>query len=126
MSRILVVDDEFDLRRAVRVILESEGYEVSECDDGREALDTLQNTSPDLILLDVMMPFVNGLEVLKQLRQLPEKRMIPVILMTGIVPQRAADAAQWDALLQKPFDIDTLIDTVARQLERKTKGQVKY
>lgn len=117
MNRILVVDDEYDLRRAVKVILESEGYAVFECEHGQEALDSLQTETPDLILLDVMMPFVGGLEVLERLRSWPGKEKVPVILMSGVVPQLKAGGARWDATLQKPFDIDTLLETVAAQLK---------
>jgi two-component system KDP operon response regulator KdpE len=77
--RILVVDDEPDLRDAVRVYLEMHGYSVLQAADGQEAVEKVRTTLPDLVVLDVMMPVVDGIAALQQLRTLSA---IPVIMLT--------------------------------------------
>lgn len=79
-ARILVVDDEDRIRRLIRMYLERENYEVEEAEDGDEALDKAVNGDFDLILLDLMMPGKDGLEVCKELR---EKKATPVIMLTA-------------------------------------------
>lgn len=78
--RILIADDELDIRQMLRLYLEKEGYEVYEAVDGMEAFSVLESTEIDLLLLDIMMPKKNGYEVLKELRQ---KSNIPVIILSA-------------------------------------------
>ena len=79
-KRILLVDDEDRIREIVRGYLESEGFEVSEARDGEAALDAARDWHPDLVVLDVMMPGTDGIEVLRKLRATSE---LPVILLTA-------------------------------------------
>src|SRR5688572_4245944 len=80
---VLVVDDEERARKLVAVALRRAGYEVTLASDGTEALERVGEATPDLILSDVMMPGVDGLELLRRLRAEPSTRSIPVILLTG-------------------------------------------
>jgi flagellar protein FlaH len=85
MTTVLVADDNRDLRNLLSDILLDAGYEVIEAKDGREALEMASNDPPDLILLDVQMPFMDGFEVLEKLRGNPDTRQTPVIMLT-VVP----------------------------------------
>jgi DNA-binding response OmpR family regulator len=85
---VLVVDDESPLRLIYRVNLEDEGLEVVEAEDGRTGLERARTESPDLILLDVMMPGLNGWQVAKYLRAEPATRAIPFIFVTPLSQSR--------------------------------------
>src|SRR5256885_2205862 len=80
---ILVVEDETHLARLMQVNLEAQGYSVVTALDGKQALLTLDTVQPDLIVLDVMMPHIDGFEVLQIVRSSPDTRQIPVILLTA-------------------------------------------
>jgi CheY-like chemotaxis protein len=80
--RVLVVDDDADLRRRLRGLLEKDGWAVDEAADGREALDRLE-ARPSLILLDLLMPGVDGFEFLAEFRQREEFRSVPVVVLTA-------------------------------------------
>jgi diguanylate cyclase (GGDEF)-like protein len=83
-KRLLVVDDHEDNVEVLRARLEARGYEVKGAHDGQEALDTVEKWIPDLVLLDVMMPKVDGLEVVRRLKANPELPFIPVIMQTAL------------------------------------------
>jgi len=80
---ILVVDDHADTRRMMCRLLQREGYAVESVESGMDAIHVAQERHPDLILLDLMMPDMNGLQVLKELRTQPQSSDIPVIMLTG-------------------------------------------
>src|SRR5947207_10287406 len=82
-KKILAVDDERHIVRLVQVNLERDGYTVVTAYDGKEALEKVQSERPDLIVLDVMMPYMDGFEVLQNLKKNPETRDIPVIMLTA-------------------------------------------
>jgi len=83
MTRILVVDDRDDVRQVLTGLLVSEGYEVVEATDGLQVPDKVRRHRPDLILLDIIMPVMDGFNVLKMLKKDPESRAIPVIVVSG-------------------------------------------
>lgn len=83
-KKILLVDDDPDFVEAVRVIVESGGYEVKVAYDGKEGLEAVGEEKPDLIVLDVMMPVMNGHEACAQLKGNPDTAKIPVILLTAV------------------------------------------
>lgn len=116
-KKILAVDDEKHIVRLVQVNLERQGYEVVTAFDGKEALEKVESERPDLVVLDVMMPYMDGFEVLKNLKKNPETRDIPVIMLTA----KAQDAdvfRGWqsgvDCYLTKPFNPMELIAFVKR------------
>jgi DNA-binding response OmpR family regulator len=117
--RILVVDDQPDIRLMCRVNLHLEGYEVLEAADGDAGLQLVRSGQPDLILLDVMMPGVDGWQVLETLKQDPKTAAIPVILLTARV-QREDEIRGWTSgaadYLPKPFNPSTLTEVVRRTL----------
>jgi len=111
-KRILVVDDEEDISKLLRLILEDEGYEVYVAPNGPEALALLQKELYDLVLLDLLMPGMDGWEVLKQLRTTAKARQTPVILLTGRttnLDDLRQDMLQYSAYITKPFQPDDLI-----------------
>ncbi len=117
--RILAVDDEKHIVRLIQVNLERAGYQVVTAFDGPEALKKVESDRPDLIVLDVMMPKMDGFEVLKRLQANPETREIPIIMLTA----KAQDAdvfRGWasgvSAYLTKPFNPLELITFVKRIL----------
>jgi flagellar protein FlaH len=93
MTRILVVDDEPQIRDLMNNILFDAGYEVIQASDGREALERVRQERPDLVLLDVTMPEMNGFEVVRNLRGIPSMGDTPVILMTGLDAAEGEKAA---------------------------------
>lgn len=119
--RILYVEDEPDIRTIARIALENiGGFSARICSSGPEALEAVTEFKPDCILLDVMMPGMDGPSVLKALRQLPECATIPVIFMTAKVQR--SEVAQYRALgaldvIPKPFDPMTLASTILQILE---------
>lgn len=81
--KVLIAEDEKDIRRLVVFTLERAGYEVLEAGDGREALRLATENQPNLILLDIMMPFLNGYEVCRKLRENPELKDTPIVLLSA-------------------------------------------
>jgi CheY-like chemotaxis protein len=110
-QRIVVVDDELDILYAVRGILEDEGYEVVACGSGRDALAAISAAPPSLILLDVMMPYMSGYEVLDTLKEMPGMDGVPVVMMSAVEP-KDKEGPKWKAFLRKPFNLDKLLSTV--------------
>lgn len=109
LSTILIVDDERSLRFLVRVILENEGYDVVEAHHGAVALERVQESRPDLIMIDLMMPVMGGRELIERLRSDPQVATIPIVVLSANA-DLVADMA--DAALSKPFDVDLLLETV--------------
>jgi len=110
---VLIVDDDERVREYVRVNLEMEGYSVREAGSADEGLGVLEEVSPDLILLDVMMPEVDGWEMLRRVQQRHGVGAIPVVMFSGKVnEQSAAEATALGAqgFVDKPFDPQQLIE----------------
>ncbi len=122
MSMILVVDDDKDILLLAKIMLESKGYRVTTADGGDEALTIITNDRPDLVLLDALMPGVNGLDVCRTLKRGEDTRDIPVIIFTALnqeVDLMLEESDTADGYLKKPFTSKTLIDAVERLLGRK-------
>ena len=118
LKRVMHVDDEDDIREVTNLALDSIGsYTVRSCRSGAEALATIGGFSPQIILLDVMMPAMSGPDVLRALRKTPEGADVPVVFMTARV--QAKDVQALKALgaidvIQKPFDPLALSDQIAK------------
>ncbi|MCU0549212.1 MAG: response regulator [Leptolyngbya sp. Prado105] len=114
--RILVVDDVADNLFLLQTVLESEGYAVETALSGRNALDKIDETDPDLVLLDIMMPELNGYEVTRQVRQSERFASLPIVLLTAHdeyyqMPYKDIGA---NDLIRKPVDFDELLGKVAK------------
>ncbi len=122
LMRILVVEDERDLNRVISKRLESEGYSVDRCFDGEETLDFIDVGEFDAIIMDIMMPRINGIEVLKQMRS--RNNTTPVLLLTardGIGDRVNGLDAGADDYLIKPFAFEELLARI-RVMTRKASG----
>ena len=118
MPTVLIVDDEASIRRTIREILEYEDYEVDEAEDGEEALEKIRDTPYDLVLLDVKMPKVDGMEVLKTIAE--ETPEIPVVMVSGHgTIETAVEATKLGAFdfIEKPPDLNRLLLTVRNALD---------
>ncbi len=115
MKKILVVDDEANIRELYRVELAEEGYEVELAENGLEALRKLDSFGPDLVTLDVKMPGIDGIEVLRRIRQV--NASLPVLLLTAFGEFRQ-DFNTWasDAYIVKSADLSELKATVRKLL----------
>lgn len=109
LGTILVVDDEPNMRFLVRVTLEGAGYDVVEANHGAAALERAQESRPDLVVTDLMMPVMSGRELIDRLRSNPETAAIPILVLSANGSLRVGDA---DAVLGKPFDPDALLQNV--------------
>lgn len=120
-EQILVVDDCIDNLYLLQFILENEGYQVGVAINGEEALDKIHKCQPDLILLDMMMPRMNGYEVVERLREDSNVSFVPVFLVTAdtYVSYREAIAAGANGLIYKPINIEQLLFEVAQTLSQK-------
>jgi len=117
---ILIVDDEPYMIRLLQHHIERAGFRMVKATNGREALERIRDEQPRLVIMDVMMPEINGLEVLAELRKREETRNLPVIIMTANAQRftrEEAEAAGVSAFLTKPFSPTQLMTEVKRQLE---------
>ena len=124
-KKILVVDDEPDLVDFVRIRLEANNYQVVAASDGEEALSVFAKEKPDLVLLDILMPKIDGFKVCQMLKKDLANANIPVIMLT--VKDRTEDiklAKQIgaDGYILKPFDADTLLNNIKDQLHKVKQG----
>jgi CheY-like chemotaxis protein len=111
MSKILVAEDNLPNRELIREILESCGHEVIEAEDGQQALERLKEFTPDLILLDIQMPVLDGYAVLRELRQTPRFATLKVLALTAYAMQGDREKALqsgFDGYLTKPIDMTLL------------------
>jgi len=119
MARILAVDDSAAMRQMVGITLTGAGHEVQQAADGREALAIAERQSFDLVITDVNMPVMDGLTLVRHLRNLPSYRGVPLLVLTTEATTekklegKAAGATGW---LVKPFNPDRLLATVAKVL----------
>ncbi|MBU4252950.1 MAG: response regulator, partial [Candidatus Omnitrophica bacterium] len=118
MERILVIDDDKDLRFNLSSILKDEGYDVIAVGDGREALKAVQNNSPNLALLDIRLPSMNGMEILEKLKRI-DKDLIIIMLTAYAEVKDAVKAMKLGAFdyITKPFDNEELILIIKRALQ---------
>ena len=113
--RVLVVDDDDIIRGFVSEALEDEGYDIRTAANGRHALNVLRDWKPDLIVLDLMMPEMDGWTFRAEQRKLPDAADVPVVVLSAVRDVRAQAAAlEAASVLGKPFELDELLRTVGR------------
>jgi CheY-like chemotaxis protein len=123
-NKILVVDDEQDIVTIIGKVLKKNGYEITTAKDGLECIDKVSREQPDLILLDNMMPNMDGPAVLSKLKASKETQGIPVIMVTALADQEHITGAQKSGAVEyivKPFDYEVLLEKVAQALKSKGK-----
>ena len=117
MATILAVDDSASMRQMVSFTLKTAGFNVIEASDGKDALDKAQKTNVDLVLSDVNMPVMDGIELARNLRALPDYKFTPILMLTTEsagdkkVAGKSAGATGW---LVKPFNPDQLLATIRK------------
>jgi CheY-like chemotaxis protein len=125
MATVLIVDDEFGIVEVITVALEEEGHRVFGAVNGRQGLERLAETEVDLVLLDFMMPVLDGPGMYRSMQMDPALRMIPVVVMTSLdearVRQEYGDSVGY---LRKPFSIGRLSQAVERMLREGGRGRV--
>ncbi len=118
-KKVLVVEDSSTIRKVISITLRQKGFEIIEAGDGLEALSRLNDTKPDLILLDIILPKMDGYKILAIIRENTEFRDIPVIMLTskdGIFNKMKGRVAGSSAYLTKPFDPAQLVETIERYI----------
>jgi CheY-like chemotaxis protein len=116
---ILLVEDDPALRRSMVFFLELEGFELMEASNGKEALEVIQRTPPDLIVTDIMMPEMDGVQFYMTLKEDPAAREIPVIALTvkdALQDRQYASYLGMDEYLNKPFDPGELLGKINKLL----------
>jgi two-component system alkaline phosphatase synthesis response regulator PhoP/two-component system response regulator VicR len=128
--KILVCDDERSIVRLIQVNLERQGWSVVTAYDGKEGLEKIKSEKPDIIVLDVMMPYMDGFEVLKNLRREPETQNLPVVMLTAKAQDKDVFEGYHfgaDVYLTKPFNPMELVTFIKRILQSGTgEGPKRY
>lgn len=115
--KILVCDDERSIVRLIQVNLERQGWQVVTAYDGKEGLEKIRSEKPDICVLDVMMPYMDGFEVLKNLRREPETQNLPVVMLTAKAQDKDVFEGYHfgaDVYLTKPFNPMELVTFIKR------------
>ena len=117
-KRVLVVDDDEDMQALLQTVLEGQDYEVVAAEDGIAALQELEKAAPDLIVLDLMMPRMDGYAFTEELRQRGLQSTIPVIVLSADVnAKQNADQLGADSYISKPFDVRDLLGEISHFME---------
>lgn len=114
MTKVLVVEDHHDTSFLLCRLLKMEGYEVEHALDGMVGFSVAESSAPDLIITDIQMPRMDGIEMIKRIRESQAGKRIPIIVMSAYGQRRISDAlaAGADGILEKPIDLDTFLETV--------------
>ncbi len=120
-KRLLLVEDEMDLAEMVKMRLEDNSYDVLTAYDGQEALDKARKEKPDLIILDLMLPKIDGYKVCRMLKFDEKYKAIPIIMFTARAQEadkKLAEEVGADAYITKPFEPQALLDKIKELLMR--------
>lgn len=117
-KKILIIEDEKDLRFFITQALKSEGFEIIEAFDGEEGLEKAKAEKPNLILLDLLLPGINGYEVLSRLKKDPDLELIPVIILSNLGQEeeieRGLKLGAIDYLIKANFTLDEIVERVKK------------
>ena len=122
---ILIVEDNEQNRKVARDLLQVHGYLTIEAETGEDAIALASTQAPDLVVMDVRLPGMSGVDALAKLRAAPTTRAIPVLAFTAsVMPQDRSEimAAGFDAFMSKPIDLEAFLQTVADALKRRHTG----
>jgi CheY-like chemotaxis protein len=111
---VLVVDDELAITESLCDLLADAGHEAVAAGNGQEGLEAFEKKKPDLVVSDVMMPKLDGRQMVRKIRARPGGRDIPIILMSAARGLAADDGIGHDVFLEKPFDLDEFLEQVTR------------
>jgi len=119
-NKILLVDDDPEILSLVQYALESMGHQVQVCDNGREVIDALHTYKPELLLLDVMLPGIDGYSLANQISEDATTKEIPIIVLSALEPSRTMfqKFPQVSTFLTKPFNTDDLMEAVKTALTK--------
>ena len=124
MSTVLIVEDNEKNMKLARDILQAKGYKTLEAVTGEDGVKLAREKTPDLVLMDIQLPGINGIEAFRQIRADERTRHIPVVALTASVTptdRSAISAAGFDAFLGKPINLKEFVDTVKRLVETRRK-----
>ena len=119
-KKILVIDDEEDIQKLLKIRLQQEGFIVVTAGDGEKGLKAAELEAPDFILLDIMMPIMDGYSCLKELRKIQKLKDTPVVLLSGKEEEKVRDLFAFQKIsgyIEKPFELDSLIAKIKEILK---------
>jgi len=122
MSTVLIVEDNDKNMKLARDVLQAKGYQTLEAITGEDGVKLARERKPDLVLMDIQLPGINGIEAVRQIRADANTSRIPVVALTASVTptdRTAIAAAGFDAFLSKPINLKEFLDTVKRMVEKK-------
>ena len=119
-NKVLLVDDDPEILSLVQYTLESMGHQVQICDNGRDVLETMRTYKPELVVLDVMLPGIDGYSLANQMSENPATKDTPVVVLSALEPSRTMfqKFPQVSAFLTKPFNTDDLMEAVKTALTK--------
>lgn len=126
MKVLLVIDDEVDILETLALVLRMEGYSVLMASNGKMGLERIKEKTPDLVISDVMMPVMTGLEMLRSVRSNPATKQIPVLLMSAGQPPAENANYQWTEFMGKPLSLDHFLKVVAEILTNQSHQEGRY
>ncbi|MEA3506994.1 MAG: response regulator [Elusimicrobiota bacterium] len=119
MNKIMIVEDDRTTVKLLKYLLEKHGYETVSFENGKDAVDAIQEEKPDLILMDIMMPEMNGLEATEKIREIPELADTPIIILSALGQEMEVTKGLKvgaDGYVVKPFDTQSLLRHIKEQL----------
>jgi two-component system cell cycle response regulator DivK len=122
MSTVLIIEDNDKNMKLARDVLQAKGFETLEAETGEEGVKLAKEKKPDLVLMDIQLPGINGIEAFRQIRGDATTRSIPVVALTASVTptdRSAIAAAGFDAFLGKPINLKEFVETVKRLVQKK-------
>lgn len=120
-NKILIVDDDVDLRELYKTTLQNEGFDVKTAENGEDALSQIMQDKPELIVLDIMMPKIHGMDTLDIIKATPETKSIKVLILSALSDQKMMDRAKElgvvDYVVKSQSDMSTVIDHIKEALK---------
>jgi CheY-like chemotaxis protein len=120
-NKILIVDDDVDLRELYKTTLKNEGFDVKTAENGEDALSQIMQDKPDLIVLDIMMPKIHGMDTLDIIKATPETKDIKVLILSALSDQKMMDRAKElgvvDYVVKSQSDMSTVLDHIKEALK---------